>query len=100
MNTLALAATAITGATIAAHLTGRITLRTSSGYLAIANTLNLTNNLLRYDPVWAAVSAAGLAWSLWLWWHGGGGDDTKRRLRRWSRRFEGVRRTAPAGSPA
>jgi hypothetical protein len=43
--------------------------------------------------------AAGLgAGCLWLWWNDGGGDDTKRRLKRWARKFTPVRRTAPQGA--
>jgi hypothetical protein len=42
---------------------------------------------------------AGIAaWSAWAWWHGGGGDGTKRRLKSWARRFQGVRRTAPSAA--
>jgi hypothetical protein len=44
------------------------------------------------------IQAAVAAWSAWSWWHGGGGDDMKRRLKKWARRFQGVRRTAPAGA--
>ncbi|MGN6162572.1 MAG: hypothetical protein ACTHOG_12840 [Marmoricola sp.] len=32
---------------------------------------------------------------VWMWWKGGGGDDTKRRLKKWARKFTPVRRTAP-----
>jgi hypothetical protein len=50
---------------------------------------------------WTSVlylSIAGAAWFAWMWWNSGCGDDTKRRLKSWSRRFQGVRRTAPAGA--
>ncbi|MDI9836230.1 hypothetical protein [Streptomyces sp. KAU_LT] len=46
----------------------------------------------------AAADAAVLALSLWSWWNNGGGDGTRRRLRQWARRFQGVRRTAPASA--
>ncbi|MGV2914664.1 hypothetical protein [Streptomyces alfalfae] len=45
-----------------------------------------------------SVWAAGAAYHGWQWWNSGGGDDTKRRMKRWGRRFQGVRRTAPQGA--
>ncbi|MEV0016625.1 hypothetical protein [Streptomyces tendae] len=60
--------------------------------------LHLTGVVLRDEQLWAAVDAAVAAWVLWQWWNNGGGDNTRRRLRRWSRRFQGVRRTAPASA--
>lgn len=44
----------------------------------------------------AYLSAAVAATSAFLWWHNGGGDGTKRRLKSWASRFQGVRRTAPS----
>jgi general stress protein CsbA len=44
------------------------------------------------------LTAGVAAWCAWLWWNDGGGDDTKRRLKRWAGRFQGVRRTAPQGA--
>jgi hypothetical protein len=41
------------------------------------------------------LNAASTALHAWAWWHGGGGDGTRRRLKKWGRRFQGVRRTAP-----
>jgi hypothetical protein len=43
--------------------------------------------------IWTAVFTA---YYLWVWWtKGGGGDRTKKRLKKWARKFQGVRRTAP-----
>ena len=46
----------------------------------------------------ASAFAALGAINAWGWWHGGGGDGTRRRLKSWARRFQGVRRTAPQGA--
>jgi hypothetical protein len=75
-------------------------LRTLHGGNAAANALVLLGNVIHGSTTLASISAAVMALSLWQWWNSGGGDDTKRRLRKWARKFQGVRRTAPAGSAA
>lgn len=44
------------------------------------------------------MNAGMTAWYAWMWWHSGGGDDTRRRLKSWAGRFQGVRRTASAAT--
>lgn len=48
--------------------------------------------------IWIMCDAAIFAWFAYRWWTGGGGDDTKKRLRRWVRKWSPVRRTAPQGA--
>jgi hypothetical protein len=79
-------------------LAGRITQRQFAGWMTIgyiaAGVLSAVNG-------WTStlyMTAAGAALFGWLWWHSGGGDGTRRRLKSWARRFEGVRRTAPQGA--
>ncbi|MFF0597853.1 hypothetical protein [Streptomyces antibioticus] len=77
-------------------LSRRLTDRQADGLLGVGN------GLCGWDAirsgVWpvALVNGAVCAVCLWRWWSGGGGDGTRRRLRRLARRFQGVRRTAPA----
>lgn len=47
-------------------------------------------------PRLACVTAVWAAFFVFLWWINGGGDDTKRRLREFMKKFQAVRRTAPA----
>ena len=79
-------------------LTGRITVRQYAGWMATTYALS---GVLCAVARWTTVlylDAGGVALFVWLWWNSGGGDDTKRRLKRWARRFQGVRRTAPQGA--
>lgn len=78
------------------QLTHRIRTHHAHGLMAVSYLLYLTAALLQHHHTRAVFWAAGLAWFTWLWWHNGGSDGTRRRLREWRRRFEGVRRTAPA----
>ncbi|MGW3563517.1 hypothetical protein ACWDSL_06385 [Streptomyces sp. NPDC000941] len=68
------------------------------GLMAVSQVLIGSVNFLAGNTSAASISAAAAAFTAWYWWNGGGGDGTRRRLRRWARRFRGVRRTAPAGS--
>ncbi|MEZ7005010.1 hypothetical protein [Streptomyces sp. AD55] len=43
----------------------------------------------------ALLNAASGAWCAWDWWNRGGGDGPRRLFRRLTRRFQGIRRTAP-----
>ena len=79
-------------------LAGRITAVQYSGVMAI---LSAASTVVCAVAGWTGAgsfSAAATALHTWNWWHGGGGDGTKRRLRSWARRFQGVRRTAPQGA--
>jgi hypothetical protein len=100
--TLALTAAgfAVLAANLTAFLLGRTGWRTLHGGNAAANALVLLGNVIHGSTTLASISAAVMALSLWQWWNSGGGDDTKRRLRKWARKFQGVRRTAPAGGTA
>jgi hypothetical protein len=81
-----------------AWLTGRITLVRHSALMACINAVVTVVCAAWGWTTTAALSAASTAMYAWLWWHGGGGDGTKRRLKSWARRFQGVRRTAPSGA--
>lgn len=79
-------------------LAQRITTRQFSGAMAILDTISA---IVCAAAGWTSVlyqDVAGAALFGWMWWNSGGGDDTKRRLKSWAGRFEGVRRTAPAAS--
>lgn len=89
-------AIAITCCGLAALFTRRLPLYQINGLMSLGNALSALSNILTADTTAASVSAGFAALSGWLWWKGGGGDDTKRRLKRWARRFQGVRRTAPS----
>lgn len=84
--------------TVIARTTGRISRRTFYALIAASNGVALTASVANHDQGPASINAASMAISAWLWWQDGGGDDTKRRLRRWARKFQGVRRTAPVGA--
>ncbi|GAB2331778.1 hypothetical protein [Streptomyces variabilis] len=76
-------------------LISRTSHKTTSARLIAATSCFLIANTTGGHTSGSILSAAALALALWHWWNGGGGDGTKRRLRNWRRRFEGVRRTAP-----
>jgi hypothetical protein len=81
---------------VAGFATGRLSRVHSTGLLVIANTLFGVGNAMSGESLWVCVNAAAAALSAWSWWNSGGGDGTKRRLKQWGRRFQGVRRTAPS----
>ena len=91
-------AAAIAVAAIAVWLTHHISACALNALLSVSNLLNLVSNVIRHNTVMASWAAGVLAVTLWLWWKNGGGDNTRRRLRRWARKFQPVRRTAPAGT--
>lgn len=82
----------------AAHAMGRLGKHALNGLFVAANSFNLVASVLMHNRVTGGICAGSLALSAWVWWNGGGGDATKRRLRKWARKFTGVRRTAPAGA--
>ncbi|MFD1656952.1 hypothetical protein ACFSL4_01555 [Streptomyces caeni] len=88
---LGLVVSAITGV-----ITKRLRFHQGDGLMAIAFALWGLNDLRGGRSFWALFDAACCAFYAYGWWHGGGGDGTRRRLRRLRRRFQGVRRTAPA----
>lgn len=73
--------------------------RTGYALMAWSVALSGLRDVLKGNAFWAALDAGLMAWFLWAWWNSGGGDGTRRRLRRWARRFQGVRRTAPVAAP-
>lgn len=77
----------------------RVSDRVAYGWLCAADVCFLTGAITMGSDLIAGIAAGSLALMLWFWWNSGGGDGTKRRLKRWARRFEGVRRTAPAAAP-
>jgi hypothetical protein len=78
-----------------ARLTHRITTRRFYALWALGCALNGINHIVWPDPPHAVVDAVATALFSWLWWKSGGGDGPRRRLRAWTHRFRGVRRTAP-----
>ncbi|MFF1574828.1 hypothetical protein ACFVWR_18975 [Leifsonia sp. NPDC058292] len=65
------------------------------GVTAAAFTVAGIGNVVMGDSN-AYLQAVAAAVNAWLWWHSGGGDGTKRRLKSWASRFQGIRRTAPS----
>jgi membrane protein implicated in regulation of membrane protease activity len=83
---------------LVAALFGRLTKTQANGLIALGCIPAVAAAALGGATTVASVFAAMGAVNAWLWWNGGGGDGTRRRLRRWARRFQGVRRTAPQGA--
>jgi hypothetical protein len=83
---------------VLAGLFGRLTRPQVSGIVALGCIPSIVAFVLDGATVVASVFAALGAINAWGWWNGGGGDGTRRRLRKWARRFQGVRRTAPQGA--
>lgn len=74
---------------------------TSKQYYGWAAVLLAGGFVVSFAVGWTGLmyAHAGVAaWCAWVWWNGGGGDGTRRRLKRWAGRFQGVRRTAPQGA--
>jgi len=79
-------------------LFGRITWTQAAGWMAVSSA---ASGVLSAVNGWTGnvyLCTGIAAWMAWLWWNGGGGDGPRRRLKRWARRFQGVRRTAPQGA--
>lgn len=74
--------------------------RAGLAWSCVGMALHLVGVVLRGYLFYAVLDAGAFAWLLWNWWNNGGGDNTRRRLRRWARAFQGIRRTAPAGGTA
>lgn len=68
----------------------------SRGWIALGGVFYCISDFLPPDTVRALLDGAFTTYNAWKWWNSGGGDGTKRRLKRWASRFQGVRRTAPA----
>jgi len=81
-----------------AWVTGRISVVLHNGLMAAVNALCTLVSVYLDWTLTSFMAAASTAMYGWLWWKGGGGDGTRRRLRSWARRFQGVRRTAPQGA--
>lgn len=75
---------------------GRISTPQASGIIALGCIPFIIGFALDGATSVASSFAALGALNAWGWWHGGGGDGTRRRLKSWARRFQGVRRTAPS----
>lgn len=79
-------------------LSQRITQKQYTGWMAV---LYVFAAVLCAVNGWRDVlylNVGGAALFAWLWWHSGGGDGPRRRFKSWARRFQAVRRTAPAGA--
>jgi hypothetical protein len=82
--------------TVLASFFGRISPPQASGIVALGNAPIIAAFALDGSESVASAFAGLAALNAWGWWHGGGSDGTRRRLRSWKRRFQGVRRTAPS----
>ena len=77
-------------------LAGRIAVKQHAATMVI---LNVVSGVVSAVNGWTEdlyISTACTALFAYVWWHNGGGDGTRRRLKSWARRFQGVRRTAPS----
>jgi hypothetical protein len=77
---------------------GRMPTRLYAGWMAV---IYVIGGVVCAVVGWTTVlylDAGCVALFVWLWWNSGGGDGPRRRLKRWARRFQGVRRTAPQGA--
>lgn len=83
---------------VIASFTGRISWYRASGIVALGSVPVIAAYALDGQTAVASFFAAMGALNAWIWWKGGGGDGTRRRLKSWARRFQGVRRTAPQGA--
>jgi len=81
-----------------AHHKGLITKHDLSGVAALATVPSIVAFCLDGITHMASFFSALGAVNAWIWWNGGGGDGTRRRLKSWAGRFQGVRRTAPQGA--
>lgn len=81
--------------TIAARVLGWISRRAFYAGIAVGQGIGAIGCVAVGAHAAAGIAAGCSALAGWLWWHDGGGDGTKQRLKRWARRFQGVRCTAP-----
>jgi hypothetical protein len=98
MHMLTAMALAILVGALAGLLTKRIPLHRVCGLLGVSNGLISIQSIREGHVLVALLHGAVCAGCFYAWWHGGGGDDTRRKLRQFRRRFEGVRRTAPTAA--
>jgi hypothetical protein len=89
---------AIMAGALLARALRRISETTTYGVMALSQVVSCLGGFVAGNTVAASISGAGAGYLAWQWRNGGGGDGTRRRLRKWGRRFRGVRRTAPAGA--
>lgn len=75
-------------------------MRATPYYAAAAIAFGLSGVLLALDggTIPTVLAAGAAAAHACAWWHDGGGDGTRRRLKAWSSRFHGIRRTAPSSA--
>ena len=83
---------------VALVFTGRIKRYQYYGLASIALFLWALSDVCGHLRMWSFVDAGLCGWFAYVWWSGGGGDDTKKRLRKWARKFAPTRRTAPQGA--
>lgn len=93
-----LAGLAVIPITMVARILLRLAESTCYGLMAFSQVLVCTAGFVTGNTMAASISGAAAGYLAWQWWNRGGDDKTKRRLRKWARRFRGVRRTAPAGA--
>lgn len=79
----------------AGTIIGRVSRKSYNLGMGCSCSVDVVGALIVHDRVMPAVNAALAAIFLWLWWKSGGDDDTKKRWRKFKKKFEGVRRTAP-----
>jgi hypothetical protein len=79
-----------------ASVIGRISQPQATGIMALGCIPFIVAFALDGATSVASVFAALGALNAWGWWRGGGGGGTRRRLKSWASRFQGVRRTAPS----
>ncbi|PWI16044.1 hypothetical protein DI272_19125 [Streptomyces sp. Act143] len=95
---LGVASWALVASAVTCIVTGRVT--TGFGVLSLAYLVGAAGHAANGSPAGAAWDAGFAALFAWVWWNRGGGDGPRRRLRRWARKFHGVRRTAPMAGAA
>lgn len=66
------------------------------GWWAVSAFFLLISDILDHDRAMSVWNTLWGAYYLYTWWNGGGGDKTKKRLKKWARKFSPVRRTAPS----
>ncbi|MCM1977168.1 hypothetical protein [Streptomyces sp. G1] len=96
MPALTAISTALIVCGLAALLTRRLPVRRVHAMSGFGTLLGGIHSVREGDWFSALINAALCAGFAWLWWHNGGGDGTRRRLHQLRRRFQSVRRTAPA----
>lgn len=97
-NSLVVAYVCLMGALSLLWLSQRITVKRYTGWMTVMYASGaVLCAVIRWHQV-MYMNVAGAAWFGWLWWHSGGGDGTRRRLKSWAGRFQGIRRTAPSAA--